>query len=349
VSRICAISCFIDHVIVVWRHILPGLEDVVNTRKNNRLECERQEVIRARAIVIRMVYDEYKRTLDPRSWAHLPAPEQILLSEPFRNWHNSTSDLDPAIRADCISQLPTIISKWRNELRDKLASSVPIQRIFLDHTHVEPEYRPPILSNLELATSVFTCHGCWVDSYNSGICLIGWDDIANHLSCPRMVCVGNDGLAPSGIGHYTATVIMHLLDLDPKTVTVKELDKTDARFWCVKCRDPWHRHQQRHNTFTWRECVRFSVNSILAFGLHIIQVAHAIENERKHRSKNCWELLTVQASIIVRRHERPVDVAGDKSWSCTHCAVHLHHRVTRRAAIVHTKEMFDTVPSTCIS
>jgi hypothetical protein len=297
--------------------------------------------------MIREVYDEYKRTIDPRSWARLPASEQILLSEPFRSWHNGTSDLDPATRADCISQLPMIISKWRDELRNKLASSVPIQPIFLDASiHVEPQDTPPILSNLDLATSVFTCHGCWVDGNIPGICLIGWDEVMNHSSCPGMVCVRNDGLAASSIGHYTATALIHLLDLDPKTVTVKELDKIDARFWCVKC-PQWG--QQKHTMFTWRECVRFSANSILAFGLHIIQVAHAFENERKHLSKTCWQLLTGQASIFVRGKERPVDVADELSWSCTHCAVHLHHYVSQSTALTHAKEMFDILPSTYVA
>jgi hypothetical protein len=262
------------------------LENVLATQKSSRLERERQVPrVDARAIVISNVYDEYKRMLDPRSWAHLPASLQILLLEPFWSWYNSTSDLDPATRADGIRQLPTIISKWRNDLRNKLASSVPIQPIFRDRPYVKPADRSPILSNLELATSVFTCHGCWVDDDSSGICLIGWEEIANHLSCPRMVRVGSDGLAASSVGHYTATAVMHLLDLDPKTVTAKELDKSDARFWCAKC--PVARLRRisrrviRHKMFTWRECVRFSINSYFSFNVPILFRLHMPSRTRE--------------------------------------------------------------------
>jgi hypothetical protein len=111
---------------------------------------------------------------------------------------------------------------------------------------------------------------------------------------------------------------------------------------CVKCPAEWY--CQGHDTFTWRECVCFSASSILAFGLHIIQVAHAIENERMHLSKNCWQLLTSQASIFVRGREVPVGMAGDNAWSCTHCAVHLEYRVPQEAAIIHAKEEFDIFP-----
>jgi hypothetical protein len=256
-SRLCAVPCFIDHMIVVWRQILPWLEDVVNTQKSVRLESERQAVLNARSLIISNVYDEYKRTLEPGSWAHLPATRKILLSEPFWSLYNNTSNapLDPATCADGISQLPTIISKWRDELLDNLASSVPI---FLDRSiHVQPEDRPPVLSNLELPTSVFTCRGCRQDGDNSGLCLIGWDDIRNHLSCPRMLRFEENGLTTSSAGHSAATAVMHLLDVDPQTVTAKELDKSDARFLCGNCPVAGFRRVRGHKAFSWRECVRF--------------------------------------------------------------------------------------------
>jgi hypothetical protein len=257
---------------VVWRHILPRLEDMVNMGKRDRLNRERQEALDARALVIQNAYYEYKATLSPRSWAFLPAFRYILLSEPFWSLYNDPSNdsLDPTTCVDVISQLPTIISTWRDELRDKLASSVPVQPIFPDRPfRIYSEYRPPILSNLDLATSVFTCHGCCEDGDKSGFCLIGWDDVKNHLGCPRMLRFGNNGVTASCIGHYAALEVMRLLDLDGQTVTAKEVDECDARFLCANCPIAGFRHVRGHKAFTWRECVRFRGHYLPVLGFHL--------------------------------------------------------------------------------
>jgi hypothetical protein len=85
--------------------------------------------------------------------------------------------------------------------------------------------------------------------------LIGWDDVKNHLSCPRLL--QSNGLTASRIGYDAASAVMQLLDLDPRTVTAKELDGHDARFMCASCPIAKFRWVWGRKVFTWRECVRF--------------------------------------------------------------------------------------------
>jgi hypothetical protein len=262
----------------VWRDILPRLEDVVNRRKRARLERERNELLGTRAQIISLAYDGYKKTLSPRSWAHVPAFQFILLSDPFWNLYNDPSDdpLDPATCADGISQLPMIISAWTDELRNTLTCSVPVQHIPFP---IEPEDRSPILVNLELATSVFTCHGC----HQGGMCLIGWEGVQNHLGCPRMFGLRDNILTASRIGHYAALSVIYLLDLDGQTVTAKELDECDARLLCGNCPAAGSGHVWGHKAFTWRECVCFCGNRLpVSFSpSHILLRLHMPSRKRQ--------------------------------------------------------------------
>ena len=233
---------------------------MVNAQKRNRLESERQVVLNARAVVVSYVYDEYKMSLSPRSWPHLPSFERILHSEPFWSLYNNPSGapLDPASFASGKSQLPTIISAWRDELKDKLTRLVPVQTMYWDRPiHLDPEEIPPADPNLELATPVFTCYGCCEDGDYSGSCLIGWDDVMNHLSCLRMFRFGDNPMSYSRIGHYTVMSVMRLLDLHTEKVTAKELDERNERFLCANCPIAVFRGVCGHKAFTWRECVRF--------------------------------------------------------------------------------------------
>ena len=183
ISTMCC-TLSIHNVTIVWRQILPRLEAESNARK-------RRGILANRAGVIPDVYNEYKRMASPRSWPTLPNANQILLLEPFLSLYNSVSDA-PLDRAACISQLPATISRWSDELRHKLASLVPIQPIELGD-------RPLILSNLELATSVSVCRGCL--RLGKEGCLIGWDNVKNHLSCPRLLqarcCIRYNAVARS--------------------------------------------------------------------------------------------------------------------------------------------------------
>lgn len=234
----------IHNVTIVWRQILPRVEDECNARK-------RKKVLAARVDVISDVYKEYKRMASPRSWPTLPNFDQSLLLEPFLSLYNSISDapLDRAVCVDSTSQLTASISRWSDEFRHNLASLVPIDPIELGDS-------PPILSDLELATSVFVCCGCFQRKRRSEFCLIGWDNLKNHLSCQCARPLQNNGLTTSRIGYDAASAVMQLLDLDPRTVTAKELDACNARFLCASCPIARFRLVWGRKAFTWRECVR---------------------------------------------------------------------------------------------
>lgn len=297
----------------VCRHILPRLEAQVNEQKIIRLERERETLLGARVLFIRKIYDEYRRTSPPKSWAHLPPFHRILHSEPFWSLYNVASNvpLDTAMCADAVSQLPAIISRWTNDLRDRLESLVPVTPIF-----PSPD-NPPVVSNLELATSVFICRGWHTDCDNHEFCLIGWDDVRNHVRCSRMFRFKNDELVASNIGRHAASSVIQSLDLDPQKVTAKELDEHDARFLCADCPIIGFRRVTRHEVYTWRECI-----------------SHVMQHKKKGHS---WRVLAPQAGKFVRMREQSL-IAFDKSWSCSHCGTHLDNYVTREEAIAHVKE-----------
>jgi hypothetical protein len=64
------------------------------------------------------------------------------------------------------------------------------------------------------------------------------------------------GITPSGVGRHTASALILLVDLDPQTTSLKEMDETHALFVCTICPIEKVQHIQGQKVFTWRECVR---------------------------------------------------------------------------------------------
>lgn len=277
---------FPDDIVAVCRHILPRLEAQVNEQKIIRLERERETLLGARVLFIRKIYDEYRRTSPPKSWAHLPPFHRILHSEPFWSLYNVASNvpLDTAMCADAVSQLPAIISRWTNDLRDRLESLVPVTPIF-----PSPD-NPPVVSNLELATSVFICRGWHTDCDNHEFCLIGWDDVRNHVRCSRMFRFKNDELVASNIGRHAASSVIQSLDLDPQKVTAKELDEHDARFLCADCPIIGFRRVTRHEVYTWRECVCSRLTCFRFFEKNSYRFLMSCSTRKRDTPGGCWLL-----------------------------------------------------------
>jgi hypothetical protein len=260
-----AVSYYMNDAITAWRKILPGLEDQANAHKIPRLKVERDAVLRQRERFIHEIY-EYTKTSSSALWPSLPTIEQILRTEPFLSLQNRTSNahLDRTSCTEEIGQLPTIVSRLRDDFTDQLERLLLADRIGLNcPSNIELDNRT-VGSNLDLATSVFTCHGCR-DPPRSGMCLIGRDGCLNHLSCYQMF---KHGITPSHIGCRTASALVLLLDLDPQTTSSKEMDETHALFVCTICLIVKVRRIQGHKVFTWRECVRLPGLYCLGCGLN---------------------------------------------------------------------------------
>lgn len=102
---------------------------------------ERDLILYQRELFIHRIYEEYKKAVSPTSWRSLPTIEQILLTEPFLSLHNSTSDvlLDHTSCSEGIGQLPTIVSRLRNNFTDQLERSLSAARVCLNfHLTAEP-------------------------------------------------------------------------------------------------------------------------------------------------------------------------------------------------------------------
>lgn len=69
-----------------------------------------------------------------------------------------------------------------------------------------------------------------------------------------------------------------------------------------------------------------------------------------------WKLLTPQELVDIKQREEstPDPADNDRAWSCGHCNVHFHTRVSRSGAIEHLRERYDIYTDcvhmlTCIS
>ena len=251
-------------------------------RKRERLEREMGEIRSARRAIIHTSYKEYQKTLMPSRWKYLPRTVDICAMDPFAavvdaevNVVVTAADFEDAFR-----QLPELLLADFNARKLHAHSLLKIPTLVNQPTRsaIEPgeiavgeassSSTSLPLHTLDLATAVFACCEAYC---NSGTCLFGWDDIAqhhckldlsSHFSNPW---IQHYGLGPPKIefstpGSKIAATVVRAVGLDDKVATVLDMDaKTkDIRFGCSVCPP-----QKRNATcwmksgYKWRELVRF--------------------------------------------------------------------------------------------
>ncbi len=124
---------------------------------------------------------------------------------------------------------------------------------------------------LELATTVFSCPPCQceadAETASDASALVGWSELKNHLYCASPKDKASTTMAherkgkpefplrANKSGTKDALSLLKLLELDPSTTTVEEMDKLDPRFLCMCCPRELSKSQIGRKAMKWRESV----------------------------------------------------------------------------------------------
>ncbi|CAA7271524.1 unnamed protein product [Cyclocybe aegerita] len=294
-----------------FRKLRPLVEQIVRTRKENRLKVERQQLIQG-------IYKDYLKSQNPDSWQYLPQEHLVRDIDGFSDFLNAPfdkrGDLSPGFAA---SLFPDFISNWTRTQQEETVGLLP-------QVGGEEDILAK-LRRLELVTSVFTCNDCKY-KYADGRVLLGWNNICRHKR----------GLVPghtSPCGSYTldedavaaATALVSCVGLDPSTTTIKQMDERDDRFMCGNCMSETSRGVTGLRVYTWRECI-----------YHVVE--ETLQNDPVH-SLASWILLTPEAARFVKEQEHPHPHPVQEVWRCNLCAEHFDTRLIQSQAIDHVKQV----------
>ena len=181
-------------------------------------------------------YRTHQMTLPPTSWPNLPKVEAIYEREPFAAFIASESNEVGVLPEELVqSHLAPFLDSWMH----------------LHESNISARLEFPYM-NSDLAVNVFVCASCEDDGIRRpASILIGLKDLRSHFKCidPQFE------FRFSFAGRANALALVDLLGMDPKTVTVNDLDARDARFFCEGCNISWNRGAFGRQALTWRECV----------------------------------------------------------------------------------------------
>ncbi|RDB24403.1 hypothetical protein Hypma_008379 [Hypsizygus marmoreus] len=300
-----------------WRKIRPRLEAQVTAQRDRRLRFEREILIERRKVIIKDGYDEYKKTLQPSTWKHLPHHTELFAYDAFSDLLNlpSDSDLTVPMCSAAFEKLPEYHAHQRECQVRELVSMLPDTDISMDDPLAT-------MTQLGLCTSIFTCIRCAVSGGVPRYHAFGWEDVRTHNWCPR------DDLSPgqwafSAVGSRVAAGLARFLDLDPQTTSMADMDQVNARFVCAQCPIVRYRGVFGRQVLTWRESV-----------IHAIQE----QSGRSHRMHS-WHLLTPETTAVIKHHEDKHPNPSEKAWSCNHCSLHFLNFTTRKDAYNHVKDI----------
>ncbi|EDR04345.1 uncharacterized protein LACBIDRAFT_330580 [Laccaria bicolor S238N-H82] len=260
-----------------------------------------------------------RRTLPPISWSHLPNEAVFLEESPFAVFIASESnEIGQLPEGSVQSDLVPFLSSWMQARESEIYAN-PYARM-----------ASPNNTNLELAVNVFVCPICdIVGTTRHTSVLIGLKDLRSHFRCLESPDALNFNFSFEGLA--CVLTLVGLLDMDPATATVDDLDARDARFFCETCEISRNGGVSGKQALTWRECIS-----------HV--------NDRKllpdgggHRLAS-WALLTTEATESIRRREQPYPNPGDHIWCCNHCPEHYDDATTKTKALRHATEERHLIP-----
>ncbi|KAJ6563481.1 hypothetical protein B0H10DRAFT_2115209 [Mycena sp. CBHHK59/15] len=307
-----------------WHKARPYVLPLVCAARDARLEMEHTLLVKTRKkAVCAAVVKTIRSGAAPATWAYHPPEYTIESFATFAGLINDESDepltADAERLAAALADLPALVELWRVEKQTQLASLLLAAA------------QPPDLRTLDLATSVFTCLGSWIEGceVRAGRSLIGWEGAGTHLRCGSLQNYHQGRLHFCPEGSAAARELVKLVDLDPTTATAAEMDGVDARFLCGVC--PGHGGGRK--ALLWRECV-----------------LHAIECRRLpaqpwtvSHATPFWQLLSPEGASDVRRREDPDPYVLDFTWICNLCPAHYDRHVKRADAEAHVRDVHEIV------
>ncbi|KDR85936.1 hypothetical protein GALMADRAFT_235114 [Galerina marginata CBS 339.88] len=326
-----------------WAKLQSLFVPVITAATQHRLEMARRKLLEQRTDFVEGVYKECCKSHPPATWAYLPPFSAVMQFDSVSRLTNAPPD-DPLVEKDVLNLLPQEVDDWTTPTMKKLVSFLPSSSSCAQK--VVESTTSPDLSALNLATSVFQCHGfesmrnnnqvkiCFIGrpaydsershaSERAGGCLIGWDGAVPHLGCRALEQGWEKGLHFSQRGHDAAQVLIRLLGLDPATTKIWEMDALDKRFICLICR-PWCVGKTAH---TWQDAV-----------YHHLEMGK--RNYNIHDTLS-WGLVGPEAEAELKSREESEPNVRQHNWVCNHCPQHFEKRVNQAAVIEHAKEIHD--------
>ncbi|KAJ8085540.1 hypothetical protein PM082_004358 [Marasmius tenuissimus] len=211
---------------------------------------------------------------------------------------------NPSVAREAVKQakdlIPSFVESWVSGIKKHM-----LNKLFID---VNKDNLPPDIDPLQLAINVFCC------SCDQGVCLIGWEDVVQHMHYHRRQDLGcvSFRIEWSHDEFRAVCALIEELGLNRYMVSAKDMDRRDARFVCRSCPDI-----VRRDAWNWREAVAH-------------RVAYTSEG-------NDWKVLRSPFASLVKRRETYPSHSQD-IWVCNHCPGHLDQGVQRAEAIRHVME-----------
>ncbi|KAF7325951.1 CUE domain-containing protein [Mycena kentingensis (nom. inval.)] len=294
-----------------WTRIKAQLEQDVCTSRDHRLRNERAGILRKRKEVVQGLYDNYKWTLVPSQWAHLPNLDALCFEPAFKAVIDSPIDVDIdashfTVAMQGIAETILAFQEARNAMLVSLVESIPAV--------TEPGEITPQTRSLDSATIVFTCKNkCGSIAYHS-----------YTYTAASGLYVGREATA-----HCCKRAFSYYEPDEPiKTVFVLSTRGMLAATWTRPTRGFCVFHVRRggmgggdnHYAYTWRSAI-----------------AHFCQTEKEkddiHATPN-WRKLDDQ---LTERTKRTEGADNTLSWACNHCAHNLEKCETRAKVAEHIR------------
>jgi len=316
----------------VWKRVKPVLQPCIETALCKRLERNSAPTINVRKRLVKNAYDNYKRTLRPIEWIHLPPPALIYVMPAFFPliYMNLDVPLEQTTCDEAARGLPEYISAFNDDLKNRLLLIMADAGAFGNvNRKMQSRSRARAAGHgrLALATSVIRSPGhvsLSFDEVTANLAWIGTQSSQEYGSAYHIHMVaaqvwkGWDSTFTHDRGSSAnCASLIKALGLNPEVTRPAHLDRLDRRFVCSQCDG----EAQGGLAYTWR-----------AFLSHCY-------TQHRWQSHVRLTALSEEDSAIVREAEGADPAEQQEMWSCNHCAIHLDNLKTRPAVLKHVKEV----------
>ncbi|KDQ61923.1 hypothetical protein JAAARDRAFT_526595 [Jaapia argillacea MUCL 33604] len=334
-----------------WNIMLPKLESEIKARREARLRAERHQLIRIRKRLAASAYRNWKvKNIPGRDWSLLPQDSQVLSWEGLGSAIEVDSDVVVGEESfeGVLGGLEEVIEKWKVDKKRKLVSLVPVatpssSSISESHAQVQDGDANP----LDLATSIFICTRPHCSSFRSRALqpVLGTSQLLSH-TCPCFTFPISDSNSTPRVAapfelrfsedlSRVAKSLVECVGGDVARMTMKDMDKRDARFFCGACarversglREGDEQLQDEEKklevgALSWRACIN-----------HLMTI-HRTQEE--HQELSDFRLLppVLEQQAIAQEFCEPDPAFGQCAWLCACCDCHVYCRGTSRVGVI---------------
>ncbi|KDR76602.1 hypothetical protein GALMADRAFT_247009 [Galerina marginata CBS 339.88] len=328
----------------IWKRILPILEPQILQFQEERLAAERATLMDSRRNIMHDLYQTYQRSLVPSQWKYLPRTLDICELEPFAQLIEAPTDVVVTAEdfGNGMKMLLALLSSLSERKLEEFRDVLRVEKTDLSDNAHQPDAVASSPHNpvdpLELATSVFQCEGQCI-RYHERCSVIGVEELMTHhcdadytLFFNRSAMSWNFSLR----GAQTASSLVQLAGLDPKTASVSDMDQKDLRFTCRLCKPVQvSANLWMANGYSWRRAVSHAVR----YSPHWHR-----GTRRESPVEGCsWQVLPATVAEEVKSKER-IDPKWDaKLWTCGRCSLYMTDLQDRGDIVRHLAAMHATL------